>query len=364
MTKTKSKYLSAIAGIAALVFSQFAAAKDRDTSAVAKDEFIEFFRTSAWFDQDQKLWIIPIHGWIYEPQSSRARKTVFARSLEQKYGLQLSPATEQNFAQRVNLLLADNERGKGISVSIADDQFSLRHSEANGHFQTFLTLPSSKDQFDGRNILQVKAHLDSGDNRDFSGQVQIVESTGVSVISDIDDTVKISHVTDRAKLFDYTFYRDFAPVAGMPELYQSWADQGAYFHFVSSSPWQLYRPLEDFLNKFQFPWASLSLKSIRLKDQSILNLFKKGTETKPAAIRPILDRYPGHRFILVGDSGEQDAEVYAKITTEYPQQILKVLIRNIDDDPDLDAKMKVLFEKFPQNKWQTFKSPSEVDIAF
>ena len=89
----------------------------------------------------------------------------------------------------------------------------------------------------------------------------------------------------------------------MPALYRRWAKQGATFHFVSSSPWHLYEPIDEFLSSNDFPPRSLSLKLVRLTDKTLFDLFKEGTETKPAQIEPILARFPGRRFVLVGDSG-------------------------------------------------------------
>ena len=81
-----------------------------------------------------------------------------------------------------------------------------------------------------------------------------------------------------------------------------------------------------------FPWATFNLKAVRFRDETLLDLFKKGTETKPLIIKGILDRYPGRTFILVGDSGEQDPEVYAALLREYPNQVLQAYIRNVAED--------------------------------
>ena len=183
---------------------------------------------------------------------------------------------------------------------------------------------------------------------------------GLSIISDIDDTIKVSNVTERKALMQATFFDDFVAVDKMPQLYQKWHNLGAKFHFVSSSPWQLYIPLKKFLNDENFPHATMSLKSIRFKDQTLLNLFKSGTRTKPVAIRRIIDSYPKRQFVLVGDSGEQDAEVYAQIAQEYPDQITKIFIRNINQDSTLNKRYEAVFSKIDKHKWHTFESATEL----
>jgi len=186
-----------------------------------------------------------------------------------------------------------------------------------------------------------------------------VSNKGLSIISDIDDTVKISYVTQRKELLKATFFDDFKAVEDMSKLYRQWRAKGASLHFVSSSPWQLHEPLEKFLIGNAFPSASMSLKDIRFRDETLLNLFKSGTETKPTAIRNIIDKYPKRRFILVGDSGEQDPEVYAQIAQEYPDQIEKIFIRNIDETPQ-DARYQSVFGDVDEIKWQLFRSASEL----
>ena len=205
--------------------------------------------------------------------------------------------------------------------------------------------------------------MQNSDKRQFQGQVELIPRQGLSVISDIDDTIKISDVTDQKRLLDNTFLKDFRPVSGMPELYRSLADRNVKLHFVSSSPWQLYDPLREFMRDAGFPWATMRLKYLRFRDESLMNLFKKGTETKPAQIEPILRRYPEHRFILVGDSGEQDPEVYGDIARRYPAQIHRILIRNVDNSEATDMRYQAAFSDIAAGKWRLFTITEEISIG-
>ena len=141
----------------------------------------------------------------------------------------------------------------------------------------------------------------------------------MSIISDIDDTVKITHVLDRRRMWEATFYKPFEAVDGMPAAYHRLAATGAAFHYVSSSPWHLAEPLLDFLDANGLPLSSIALKQVRLKDRTRLDILKPGRETKPPEIEAILTRYPGRRFILIGDSGEDDPEVYAEALRRHPR---------------------------------------------
>ena len=95
--------------------------------------------------------------------------------------------------------------------------------------------------------------------------LQLIDERGVSVITDIDDTIKITAVTNRRELLMNTFLREFRAVSGMAELYRRWATGGAAFHYVSSSPWQLFSVLSEYTETEAFPAGSMHLRSFRLR---------------------------------------------------------------------------------------------------
>lgn len=352
---SKIAILGAIALIAVLVFRANAASREPGYSNIAREETVEFFRTAAWFDESRQEWHVPVHGWVYQPEDSSVRKSLFASIMEHEFGLAPTAETENNFSRRINLMIADNERGRRIVITIAGRTFTMPQSAPNGHFKTTLTLKASElsDVAEDATI-RYAAVLPPDDERTISGEVLLVAPDGLSLISDIDDTVKISNVTDRRGLLENTFLRDFAEVPGMAAIYRQWADTGISVHFVSSSPWQLYAPLDEFLADAGFPTATLSLKAVRFRDKTLFDLFKKGTETKPAAIESILMQWPLRRFILVGDSGEQDPEVYAALLRKFPQQVVKVYLRNVTNASPDDERFSAVFDGLDADRWQLF----------
>ena len=316
------------------------------------DEVVVFFRTSAWLDTTRDEWHVPIHGWVYEPEASTVRKALFEAILDSQYDLPVTEDTQANFDHRINLMIADNERGKRIVVSIAGRTVSLPASGVDGHFETTIVLPAATVG----ERLPLHAVLAADATRTFAGEALLLQPDGWGIISDIDDTVKISNISDRRGLLESTFLKDFSAVPAMATLYTAWSAQGASLHFVSSSPWQLYSPLDDFLLQSGFPSAALELKSVRFRDKTLFNLFKKGTETKPAVIEKILARYPKRRFILVGDSGEQDPEVYSRLMRKHAQQILRVYIRNVGNASSGDERFTELFNGVDRDRWELFDS--------
>ena len=325
-------------------------------SGLADDENVVLFRTAGWLDEATQEWHLPIHGWVYEPEDSSARKALFKTILEEQFDLVPTDETEPNLERRLNLLIADNERGKTLVASLAGHEHTLPPSAENGQFETTIVVPASdiaEWAIDG----QIEYRVGS-----VAGEVRLVAPTGLSVISDIDDTVKISNVTDKASLLEHTFLLDFMAAPGMADQYREWSASDISFHFVSSSPWQLYSPLTEFLDDEGFPWATLSLKTVRFRDETFFDLFKKGTETKPAAIKKILAAYPNRVFVLVGDSGEQDPEVYAALIREFPEQIKKIYIRNVTDEEAGNDRFNAVFGDIDPDRWLLFDSPAGLEL--
>lgn len=332
-------------------------------SPVKPDEHVVLFNTAAWLGDDGR-WVVPIHGWIHEPEDSRVRKAAIEMLLETGYGIQVTEATRSNFDRRVNALLADNERGKRMVIAIGEERFTLAVSAPNGHFRGVAALDAARAQRlagDG-GLLPYRVVLGDGDARAFTGRSPLIGPHGVSVVSDIDDTIKRTGVRERREMLERSLLRDFEAVPGMAALYRDWAARGAAFHFVSSSPWHLYPFLLEFTEEAGFPPATFSLKPVRVKDRTLLDLFRPGTETKPGQIEPLLARYPGRQFILVGDNGEQDPEVYAQVAARHPGQVLRIYIRNVARESARDERYRALFGHLDPARWRLFDDPATLEM--
>ncbi|TDQ45909.1 uncharacterized protein DUF2183 [Permianibacter aggregans] len=328
------------------------------------DETAVFFPTDASFDEKAGQWQVPIHGWVYEVEQSVVRKHAAAEVLEQKFELLLTAESEPIFSERVDLLLADNERGKRLWIRLCGEKFALNESEPNGHTHTMLSISADVASVCAdAGYLHYQLLLSPEDTQQVTGRVRLLSHNGFSLISDIDDTVKITEVTHRERLLDNTFYQPFRAVPGMPAAYQRLAQNGVQLHFVSSSPWQLYPVLEAFREHVNFPDASYSLKYLRFRDSDFFNLFKSGEETKPQQIEALLQRFSGRQFILVGDSGEQDPEVYAQMLRQYPEQVLGFAIRLIDDS-DQEARFEALMRGLDEKKALWFRDPERLPLFF
>ena len=160
-------------------------------------------------------------------------------------------------------------------------------------------------------------------------EVHISEPTGVSMISDIDDTIKHSGIGSGAReIFRNAFIRDLGDLTidGVKEWYSTLSDLGVKFHYVSNSPWQLYPVLVSYFAQAGLPKGSFHLKQYTGMLQGI---FEPVAERKKGTLERILSDFPERRFILAGDSGEADLELYTDIVLANPGRILGVFIRDV-----------------------------------
>jgi phosphatidate phosphatase APP1 len=118
--------------------------------------------------------------------------------------------------------------------------------------------------------------------------------------------------------------------------------------------------LAEFIRANRFPSGTFALKKFRWKDRSFLSLFTDPEKYKPAVIEPLLKRFPNRRFALIGDSGERDPEIYAALARKYPQQIVRIWIRDVTDEPAGAERYEKVFRDLPGELWQVFPAPEDL----
>ncbi|MHC4441403.1 MAG: phosphatidate phosphatase App1 family protein [Planctomycetota bacterium] len=342
------------------------------TSDIKPDEDVVFFNTFSHFDEHKDTWVIPIHGWIYEPERDSYRRRASLELFRLVLDLEKEKAQSRLFKKRAESFLVDNERGKLIHIRLGKKNYALNKSGSNGHFRSVLRiparqiqdLPQSKDN--NSRWIQYQAVMPEGDKRIFTGSVQLIGKTGLSVISDIDDTIKVSQVRDTKAALVNALLREFKPVPGIVNVYQQWAKIPAAFHYVSSGPWQVVNHLSEFMKAEGFPAGTMNLKIYRWKDPSIINALDGSQEHKLSIIQPIIETFPRRKFVLVGDSGEKDPEIYAELARKYPEQVKYIFIRDVTGQHADSGRYQEVFKEIAPNKWQIFhkaKELTQIDVS-
>ncbi|WP_442505577.1 App1 family protein [Novipirellula sp. SH528] len=157
------------------------------------------------------------------------------------------------------------------------------------------------------------------------------------IISDIDDTILHTGAIDIATMAKLTFLgnaRTRAPLCGVAKLYEMLQHDGDIeseplnpIFYVSSSPWNLYDLLEDFLELNAIPKGPILLRDLGFDENK---LFKEGHEHKLVKARRLMQQYESLQFVLFGDSGQEDARLYAEAAKEFGSRIRAIFIRDID----------------------------------
>ena len=166
------------------------------------------------------------------------------------------------------------------------------------------------------------------------------------VISDVDDTVLQTGATSlrslaKQVLFGNAYTR--LPFEGVAAFYEALGRGSAGtrnpLFYVSSSPWNLYDVLTEFMALNQIPLGPILLRDWGVSATELLPTTHG--EHKRAAIRQILETYPRLPFILIGDSGQEDPEIYHEVVHDFPGRILGIYIRDVADAERRESVQKL-----------------------
>jgi len=171
------------------------------------------------------------------------------------------------------------------------------------------------------------------------------------VISDIDDTVVYSNVTRKLRMVmtaAFSNARTRKPFKGVAAFYRALHAGVNPVFYVSKSPWNLFAPIVEYLEVQGLPDGPVLLRDFGLFSDK---------NHKTRAIEQILRTYPALKFILSGDSGEQDPEIYADIVQRFPQRILAVYIRTVHRKRARLASLQSLISEVARTGCQLVLAP-------
>jgi len=301
-----------------------------------------------------------IEAWVHELERRPGATRLLAHWLD--FDLNDLPAADRAlFEARTQLFRVDSERGRVLQIRFGGGApLSLPASGADGRVSAVVSSDAGQT-WDRPRWLEYVVVLREEDPRTFAGRVLWLPERGLSIVSDIDDTIKHTQVRDRREMLLNTFAREFAAVSGMAAWMQrcAAADPAASFHYVSGGPHQLYPALADFLQTQVFPQGTVHLRSADLERE----IFAAGSGArthKLAVIGRLLNDFPQRRFVLVGDSAEQDPEIYGELARAHPDRIAAILIRDVTGEP-LDAeRYGPALRGLPPGLWTLFSDPDRL----
>ncbi|KAF8533306.1 hypothetical protein BDD12DRAFT_865977 [Trichophaea hybrida] len=209
------------------------------------------------------------------------------------------------------------------------NQSRCLYTSENGHFTCSAALP-----FIPSHVRVLASEILSA-----TEELKIQPFNGVSIISDIDDTVKCSGIMlgtrEMARATFTAPVKDFI-IEGVAEWYNILAAQpySCSIFYISNSPWQLYPVLKSFFDEVGLPMGSFHLKHYNGILQGIL---EPAADRKRGTVERVIQDFPYRKWLLIGDSGEADLEIYTEMAERWPDRILAVCIRDITtrDNPAL-----------------------------
>jgi phosphatidate phosphatase APP1 len=298
----------------------------------------------ARLNDDRPARVVPYRGYG-TPRQVRVRGRVL-------YGEPLAPATPHdrwwvNLVNTYRRLETDEVAGARVRMRFRAAQGQAVADE-EGHFDAEISLDAPVA--DDRYWHNARIELEAPEGMGATAMVAIPGQARFGVISDLDDTVLRTDARDlirvaREVLFGNVHTR--IPFPGVGAFYRALHENpdGTLnpLFYVSSSPWNLYDILDEFLRLHHIPAGPLELRDWGLSSAELL---PTGHEAhKREAIERILATYPGLPFLLVGDSGQEDPEIYRAVTHDHPDRILGVYIRNVHPDPGRIRAVQALAEE-------------------
>ncbi|MBW3553069.1 MAG: DUF2183 domain-containing protein [Gemmatimonadetes bacterium] len=265
------------------------------------------------------------------------------------------PATPQdrwwvNLANTYRRLESDEVPGARVRVTFRGAEAEVV-TDGEGHFVADLhpssAIPEDRLWHDARLDLLEPAR-DSA-----AATVAIPQRARFGVISDLDDTVLRTDARNlirmaREVLFGNVHTRMPFPGVGAfyRALHRGVEGETNPIFYVSSSPWNLYDLLSEFLRLHKVPAGPMELRDWGLNSAEILPLGHR--DHKRQAIDAILDTFPDLPFILVGDSGQEDPEIYRDVVHDRPGRILGVYIRSVVPAPMRIGEVRALAQEIAE----------------
>lgn len=219
--------------------------------------------------------------------------------------------------------------GDAVTEVEADDE---------GYFEAILASENGAPLQAGWRNVAVQL-IEPADDEIAMAEVMVVgNSAEYGIISDIDDTILKTFATNLIKVAKLTFLnsaRMRLPFPGVAAFYNALVggttgDANNPIFYVSSSPWNLYDLLIDFMRIHDIPAGPLMLRDLGIDENKFIT--SGHGDHKTAQIARVLNAYPDLPFILIGDSGQHDPEIYRDVVKAFPNRIKAAYIRDVTQE--------------------------------
>lgn len=251
----------------------------------------------------------------------------------------ITPANEhedvwRNVVNAYKRLATDEVPGARIVARFHElEVIAVSDQEGYFHFEIPVALDASHH---GWHPVELRLHDGPEDVQPAIAHVLVPSADAeYGIISDLDDTVMETGATALTTMARTVFLHNAhtrIPFEGVSAFYRALhrGNRGEELNpifYVSSGPWNLYDLYADFLEFQNIPAGPIMLGDFGIDEDKFIHA--PHDEHKLAAVRGIMNAYVELRFILVGDSGQRDPEIYSQIVREFPGRVLVVYIRDV-----------------------------------
>lgn len=259
------------------------------------------------------------------PQASQARNLtseIFVLQQDnQNVTFQLAPAPAAG---------ASGEQGGGGAVTPSGGNQTINFPDpttVEGDFDGFVQI--NDNGLSAGNTTSNIQRLNVYTQGDINGNATayLVPESGLTVISDIDDILRITKIYQPKEGLLNSFARPFTPWMNMPDIYANWSRSipNFHFHYLTTTPEQITRNYMDFIYK-TYPGGSFDTRPLNFSDVSATLSIRK------FLLEKIFQTYPKRKFVLVADTSNPDVmRDYPAMATEFPGQVQCIFLRNTSE---------------------------------
>jgi phosphatidate phosphatase APP1 len=301
----------------------------------------------------------PFEILAYRGYGNGVRAHVYGRVVEQS-GVTPSAARDSVVTNLLNTYRraeSDPLRRAEVGVDFAGSVVSMT-SDNEGFFGGWITSESAADHDEWHEYTAELRAVHPRITGVIRGKGEILvprASARFGVISDIDDTViqsRVSNFIQAARTVMLGNARTRLPFPGVAAFYRALREgngneQNPVF-YVSSSPWNIYDVISEFMELQGIPKGPLLLRDWDLSLSALAS--SRHFDHKLAAIRNVMQLYPAMSFVLIGDSSQHDPEIYSRIVTEFPDRVTAIYIRDVTRNPSRSASIAALAESVKRSR--------------
>lgn len=241
----------------------------------------------------------------------------------------------RNFISLLKMFLVRTVPQAKVSLLLGEQEITVETNE-QGFYEFNITDHNLPEGWHKAKLFLPEKLVEGQERVEVQTEVHVTYEFDYGCISDVDDTFLVSHITKIWRKVYVLLTKNAEtrkPFKGVVHFYQalekSEVNRKNPFFYVSSSEWNLYDFLVNFKKFHKLPKGILQLKEIKDRWRDFFISGYGSHNHKEVKIERILAMYPQKQFVLLGDNGQHDPEIYQRIANKYPERIKAIYIRAV-----------------------------------